>query len=93
MRRLVRPAIVVPRPSRAPLPLLALPTTRLTLPPPSPPSPLPRLQCYKYEDVPGPEKDATVYVSFGGLLMALRGSTRHLAELVVGENVYCLIRK
>jgi hypothetical protein len=25
--------------------------------------------------------------------MALRGSTRHLAEIVVGENVYCLIRK
>lgn len=50
-------------------------------------------QCYKYEDVPGPEKDATVYISFGGLLMALRGSTRHLAEIVVGENVYCLIRK
>lgn len=34
-----------------------------------------------------------MYISFGGLLMALRGQTRHLAELVVGENVYCLIRK
>lgn len=35
----------------------------------------------------------TVYISFGGLLMALRGSYRHLSNIVVGENVYCLIRK
>ncbi|CED84186.1 dna-directed rna polymerases and iii kda polypeptide [Phaffia rhodozyma] len=48
---------------------------------------------YKFEDVAGPEKDATVYISFGGLLMALRGSYRHLSNIVVGENAYCLIRK
>nr|ODN91547.1 DNA-directed RNA polymerase I, II, and III subunit RPABC3 [Cryptococcus depauperatus CBS 7855] len=35
----------------------------------------------------------TAYFSFGGLLMALRGSYRHLAGVVVGENVYLLLRK
>ena len=35
----------------------------------------------------------TAYFSFGGLLMALRGSYRHLANVVVGENVYLLMRK
>jgi hypothetical protein len=34
----------------------------------------------------------TAYLSFGGLLMALRGSYRHLQELVIGENVYLLIK-
>lgn len=33
------------------------------------------------------------YFSFGGLLMALKGSFRHLANVVVGENVYLLMRK
>lgn len=37
--------------------------------------------------------DSTAYFSFGGLLMALRGSYRHLAGVVVGENVYLLMRK
>lgn len=37
--------------------------------------------------------DRTAYFSFGGLLMALRGSYRHLASVVVGENVYLLLRK
>ncbi|ADV23973.1 DNA-directed RNA polymerase I, II, and III subunit RPABC3 [Cryptococcus gattii Ru294] len=36
---------------------------------------------------------STAYFSFGGLLMALRGSYRHLAGVVVGENVYLLMRK
>ena len=35
----------------------------------------------------------TAYFSYGGLLMALRGSYRHLSKLVVGENIYLLIRK
>ncbi|GFZ48744.1 hypothetical protein JCM24511_06493 [Saitozyma sp. JCM 24511] len=35
----------------------------------------------------------TAYMSFGGLLLALRGSYRHLAGVVVGENVYLLMRK
>lgn len=35
----------------------------------------------------------TAYFSFGGLLMALKGSFRHLANVVVGENVYLLMRK
>ena len=35
----------------------------------------------------------TTYFSFVGLLMALRGSYRHLASVVVGENVYLLMRK
>jgi len=35
---------------------------------------------------------STAYLSFGGLLMALRGNYRHLQELVIGENVYLLIK-
>lgn len=35
----------------------------------------------------------TAYMSFGGLLMALRGSYRHLSSITIGENVYLLIRK
>ena len=35
----------------------------------------------------------TAYFSFGGLLMALRGSYRHMAGVMLGENCYLLIRK
>ncbi|KAL7418400.1 DNA-directed RNA polymerases I, II, and III subunit RPABC3 [Cryptotrichosporon argae] len=48
---------------------------------------------YKFDDSQRGENLTTAYFSFGGLLMALRGSYRHLAEVVVGENVYLLMRK
>lgn len=52
--------------------------------------PAPSLQIYKYDD--SPSETITVYASFGGLLMALTGSYRHLSNLAVGSNVYLLIR-
>ncbi|UZJ51875.1 hypothetical protein CBS101457_001195 [Exobasidium rhododendri] len=45
---------------------------------------------YKYDD--SPSETVTVYASFGGLLMALTGSYRHLSGLTVGSNVFLLIR-
>lgn len=35
----------------------------------------------------------TAYASFGGLLMALSGSYRHISGVTVGEYVYLLIRR
>jgi DNA-directed RNA polymerase I, II, and III subunit RPABC3 len=48
------------------------------------------IQIYKYDD--SPSETVTVYASFGGLLMALTGSYRHLSSLTVGSNVFLLIR-
>ncbi|CAD6586047.1 MAG: DNA-directed RNA polymerases I, II, and III subunit RPABC3 [Tremellales sp. Tagirdzhanova-0007] len=48
---------------------------------------------YKFDDSSQGDAQTTAYFSFGGLLMALRGSYRHLANVVVGENVYLLMRK
>ncbi|BEJ13678.1 hypothetical protein CspHIS471_0308520 [Cutaneotrichosporon sp. HIS471] len=48
---------------------------------------------YKFDDSVRGDNQTTAYVSFGGLLMALRGSFRHLAGVTVGENVYLLMRK
>ncbi|WWC72012.1 uncharacterized protein I206_105971 [Kwoniella pini CBS 10737] len=48
---------------------------------------------YKFDDSAQGDNQTTAYFSFGGLLMALRGSYRHLASVVVGENVYLLMRK
>lgn len=48
---------------------------------------------YKFDDSQKGENMTTAYMSFGGLLLALRGSYRHLANVVVGENVYLLMRK
>lgn len=36
---------------------------------------------------------STAYASFGGLLMALTGSFRHLQGITLGENVYLLMRQ
>jgi DNA-directed RNA polymerase I, II, and III subunit RPABC3 len=47
-------------------------------------------QIFKYDD--SPSETVTVYASFGGLLMALTGSYRHLSSLTVGSNVFLLIR-
>jgi len=46
---------------------------------------------YKFDE--GSEEVVTAYASFGGLLMALTGSYRHMQGIVIGENVYLLIRR
>lgn len=35
----------------------------------------------------------TAYASFGGLLMSLTGSFRHMTSIVLGDPVYILLRK
>ncbi|KLO14481.1 RNA polymerase I [Schizopora paradoxa] len=35
----------------------------------------------------------TAYISFGGLLMSLTGSYRHMTNIVLGEQVYLLLRR
>jgi hypothetical protein len=35
----------------------------------------------------------TAYASFGGLLMSLTGSFRHMTNVVLGESVYVLLRR
>ncbi|GAA5926690.1 hypothetical protein JCM3775_007012 [Rhodotorula graminis] len=45
---------------------------------------------YKFDEGTGDE--VTAYVSFGGLLMALTGSYRHISRVTVGEYIYLLIR-
>ncbi|KAG8926500.1 DNA-directed RNA polymerases I, II, and III subunit RPABC3 [Tulasnella sp. 419] len=47
---------------------------------------------YKFDESPTSDK-TTVYASFGGLLMALTGSFRHLQNIVLGEQVYLLMRR
>ncbi|GAA6063012.1 hypothetical protein JCM10212_002653 [Sporobolomyces blumeae] len=46
---------------------------------------------YKFDE--GTADEVTAYVSFGGLLMALTGSYRHVAGVTVGEYIYLLVRK
>ncbi|KAF9512632.1 hypothetical protein BS47DRAFT_1372777 [Hydnum rufescens UP504] len=46
---------------------------------------------YKFDD--GSDEVVTAYASFGGLLMALTGSYRHLQHIVIGENIYLLMRQ
>lgn len=48
------------------------------------------MQIFKYDE--RSTEQVTVYGSFGGLLMALTGSYRHLSKITVGTNVYLLIR-
>lgn len=38
-------------------------------------------------------RHSTVYASFGGLLMAMTGSYRHMSSIVLGESIYILLRK
>lgn len=40
-----------------------------------------------------PKAPVEVYVSFGGLLMRLKGDQRHLAKLSLDSRMYLLIRK
>ncbi|KDE06038.1 DNA-directed RNA polymerase II subunit H [Microbotryum lychnidis-dioicae p1A1 Lamole] len=46
---------------------------------------------YKFDQ--DTQERVTAYASFGGLLMALSGSYRHVSNVTVGENVYLLLRR
>ncbi|KAM0755949.1 DNA-directed RNA polymerase II subunit H [Meredithblackwellia eburnea MCA 4105] len=46
---------------------------------------------YKFDE--DTQDRVTAYASFGGLLMALSGSYRHITGVTVGEYVYLLIRQ
>ncbi|KZT30336.1 RNA polymerase I [Neolentinus lepideus HHB14362 ss-1] len=46
---------------------------------------------YKFDG--GTAEMVTVYASFGGLLMSLYGSFRHMTSIVLGDPVYLLMRK
>jgi len=35
----------------------------------------------------------TAYASFGGMLMSLTGSFRHMTNIVLGDPVFLLMRK
>jgi len=48
-------------------------------------------QIYKFDG--GTAEIVTAYASFGGLLMALTGSYRHMSGIVLGEPIYLLLRK
>ncbi|KAF9015318.1 hypothetical protein BDQ17DRAFT_1535998 [Cyathus striatus] len=46
---------------------------------------------YKFDG--GTAEIVTAYASFGGLLMSLTGSFRHMTNIVLGDPVYLLMRK
>jgi len=46
---------------------------------------------YRFD--PGTEEVVTAYASFGGLLMSLTGSFRHMTNIVLGDPVFLLMRK
>jgi len=46
---------------------------------------------YKFDG--GTSEIVTAYASFGGLLMSLTGSFRHLTGVVLGDPIYLLLRK
>jgi len=46
---------------------------------------------YKFDS--GTAEVVTAYASFGGLLMSLTGSFRHMTSIVLGDPIYLLIRK
>ncbi|GJE98068.1 RNA polymerase Rpb8 [Phanerochaete sordida] len=41
----------------------------------------------------GTSEIVTAYASFGGLLMSLTGSFRHMSNIVLGDPVYILLRR
>ena len=47
---------------------------------------------YKWKQAE-PKAPIEVQVSFGGLLMRLKGDPRHLQNLVLDSRIYLLIRK
>ncbi|KAI0068262.1 RNA polymerase [Artomyces pyxidatus] len=46
---------------------------------------------YRFDS--GNAEIVTAYASFGGLLMSLTGSFRHMTSIVLGDPVYLLMRK
>ncbi|KAH9050412.1 RNA polymerase, partial [Lactarius hengduanensis] len=46
---------------------------------------------YRFD--PGTGEVVTAYASFGGMLMSLTGSFRHMANIVLGDPVFLLMRK
>jgi len=46
---------------------------------------------YRFD--PGTGEVVTAYASFGGLLMSLTGSFRHMTNIVLGDPIYLLMRK
>ncbi|KAH8120296.1 RNA polymerase I [Phellopilus nigrolimitatus] len=46
---------------------------------------------YKFDS--GTSEIVTAYISFGGLLMTLTGSYRHMTGIVLGDPIYLLMRK
>lgn len=46
---------------------------------------------YRFDS--GTAEIVTAYASFGGLLMSLTGSFRHMTSIVLGDPVYILLRK
>jgi len=46
---------------------------------------------YRFDQ--GNAEIVTAYASFGGLLMSLTGSFRHMTSIVLGDPVYILLRK
>lgn len=46
---------------------------------------------YKFDG--GTSEIVTAYASFGGLLLSLMGSFRHMSNIVLGEPIYILLRK
>ncbi|KAG9295644.1 hypothetical protein G9A89_002962 [Geosiphon pyriformis] len=46
---------------------------------------------YKFDEKSS--KGVGVYISFGGLLMALEGDHRHITNIYVGQNCYLLLRR
>jgi DNA-directed RNA polymerase I, II, and III subunit RPABC3 len=47
---------------------------------------------YRYEE-DAPRHKATMYVSYGGLLMSLKGDQNALKDISAGRTVYLMIRK
>ncbi|CAK5265293.1 unnamed protein product [Mycena citricolor] len=45
---------------------------------------------YKFDS--GTSEIVTAYVSFGGLLLSLTGSFRHMTNIVLGDPIYVLLR-
>jgi len=48
---------------------------------------------FKYSEEKGPSLKVAVYVSFGGLLMMLKGDPRNLQGIDLDSRLYLLIRK
>jgi len=48
---------------------------------------------FKYQEESSPSLKVSVYVSFGGLLMLLKGDPRNLTGIELDSRIYLLIRK